>query len=228
MKTSKPFSTISYNSEKFLKAKLDGFVNDGILDFWAFIDHAPEEDEKKAHKHVYFRPSGLISTAYIDNELREQDPENPDKPLKCTLFVSSKFDDWFLYGCHDTAYLASKGQVRKHKYVRSQFASSDDDSFCELIRCIDRSKYVGMERIIDAVENEVPFEMLVRLGQVPIQLINQYKYAYECLCAGVVQRAGRQTHTPKDEEKAFDPVTGELLETPKNSPTKQTKMKTEL
>ena len=34
MKTSKPISTISYNSEEFLKAKLDYLVRSGEIAFW--------------------------------------------------------------------------------------------------------------------------------------------------------------------------------------------------
>ena len=101
MRSAKPFSTISYNSESFLKSKLDELIEDGILDFWAFIDHAPEEDELKAHKHVYFIPSSIVHTDMIKKHLQEFDEKNPDTPLGVTIFSSSKFDDWYLYGCHD-------------------------------------------------------------------------------------------------------------------------------
>ena len=219
MKTARPFSTISYNSESFLKSKLDELVENGVLDFWAFIDHAPEEDELKAHKHVYFIPSTMLQTDYIKKYLQEFDEKNPDKPLGVTIFSSSKFDDWFLYGCHDKAYLASKGQSRKQHYVKSQFVTSNEDHFGELIRCVDRSKYIGMERLVDAVTNGMDFADMVRLGQVPIQLINQYKYAYECITQVTTQRAGRETHTPKEvktEEKSYliDEETGEILHNP--------------
>ena len=222
MRTSKPFSTISYNSESFLKSKLDEMVENGVLDFWVFIEHAPEEDEEKSHKHVYFIPSSIIQTDYIKKHLAEYDPKKPDKPLGVTIFSSSKFDDWFLYGSHDKAYLASKGQSRKYHYVKDQFFTSDSDHFGELIRCVDRSKFVGMERVIDAVNAGMPFQEMVKLGQVPIQLINQYKYAYECIAGCEVNRNGRETHTPKKkpstvtEEKSYliDEETGEIIQNP--------------
>lgn len=219
MRTSKPFSTISYNSESFLKSKLDELIANGILDFWAFIEHAPEEDEAKAHKHVYFIPSSIIETGAIKDCLSEFDPKMPDKPLTCTVFSSSKFDDWYLYGLHDKAYLASKGQTRKYHYVKDQFVTSEYDHFGELVRCVDRSKYIGMEKLVDGVTAGVPFAEMVRLGQIPIQLINQYKYAYECIAGVEVQRAGRTTHTPKPvatEDRAFliDEETGEIIQNP--------------
>ena len=220
MRSARPFSTISYNSESFLKSKLNELIENGILDFWAFIHHAPEEDESKAHKHVYFIPSAIVHTDTIKKYLQEFDKNNPDKPLGVTIFSSSKFDDWYLYGCHDKAYLASKGQSRKHQYVKSQFVTSDEDHLGELVRCVDRSKYIGMERVVDAVVNGMKFEEMVRLGQVPIQLINQYKYAYECIMSVSTQRAGRETHTPKKEIKTeertylIDETTGEILHNP--------------
>jgi hypothetical protein len=229
MRTSKPCSTISYNSENFLRVKLDELVKNRILDFWVFIDHAAEEDEEKAHKHLYIIPGALLDTDVLKEYLAEPDPTHPDKPLNCTIFTSSKFDDWYLYGLHDKAYLSSKGQTRKYHYVKSQFVTSSDEHFSEMVRCVDRSKYIGLERVVDAVENGVPFFEMVRLGQIPIQLINQYQYAYDMLTKATLNRAGRETHTPKYSEeeaaKCFDPVTGELLDIPPNVPTKQTKIK---
>lgn len=220
MRTARPFSTISYNSASFLSSKLNELIYNGILDFWAFIEHAPEEDEAKAHKHVYFIPSSIILTETIKQYLQEFDEKMPDKPLTCTIFSSSKFDDWYLYGCHDKAYLASKGQTRKYHYVKEQFVTSENDHFSELVRCVDRSKYVGMERLIDGVNAGVPFAEMVRLGQIPIQLINQYKYAYECIAGDAVNRAGRETHTPKKEKELYnktyliDEETGEIIHNP--------------
>lgn len=219
MRTSKPFSTISYCKEEFLKERLDELVEDDILDFYSFVYHTAEEDEKKDHAHIYFRPASLMETNYIDKVLRQFDEEHPDKPLKCTIFVSSKFDDWYLYATHDKAYLSKKGQARKHRYVREQFITSDEDFFGEQIRCIDRSQFVGMERVVDAVSAGMQFSEMVRLGQVPIQLIAQYKTAYDLLTGNDVVRNGRETHTPKERSAApaksapflVDEETGEIL-----------------
>lgn len=211
MITSKPFSTISYNTDSFLKDNLNKLVDSGLLDFYAFIHHSAEDDELKDHIHVYFVPSTRMDTRYMKTCLNEFDPKMPDKPLSITICVSSKFDDFYMYALHDSAYLASKGQSRKYHYIKDDFITSDKEHLSELARRIDKSKYVGMQKLVEAVDNGVPFMEMVRLGQIPIQLINQYRYAYECLCSTSVQRAGRETHTPARSAELIDEETGEIL-----------------
>lgn len=216
MRTSKPFSTISYNTESFLKSKLEELRQSGFIDFYAYIEHFPEDDELKVHKHLYIVPSSIISTDFFIERLKEHDPDNPDKPLGCIVCRSSKFADWYMYGVHDKAYLASKGQSRKHYYTEKDFVVSDQIFFREEIHMIDRSKFVGMERLINAVESNVSFSEMVRLGQVPIQLVNQYNYVYECLFRAKTFRADRETHTPKTETVPvfIDKDTGEIVRNP--------------
>ena len=217
MRTARPFSTISYNSESYLKSRLDELVNRRVLDFYAFIEHIAEEDEEKNHFHLYMEPSSIIQTDTITDYLKEDDEKHPDKPLGCIHCKSSKFGDWYMYACHDKAYLMSKGQTRKHHYVQEQFVVSDMLYFREEIHCIDRSKYVGMERIREAVEDGVDFRYMVKMGQIPVQLIKQYEYAYECMSSNSTYRAGRETHTPKvpagkaDKVYLFDEETGEVI-----------------
>ena len=172
-------------------------ITDKWIDFYAFVRHSPEDDELKEHIHLYIVPSTLLQTDYITEHLQEYDSTHPDKPLGCIACKSSKFDDWYMYGLHDKAYLASKGQARKHYYVQQDFVVSDEVYFRDEIHQIDRSKYVGMQRLQDAVMDGITFEYMVATGQVPVQLIRQYEYAYNCLCT---LRGGRTTHTPKDGE----------------------------
>jgi hypothetical protein len=204
LKTSKPFSTITYNTNGFLTVKLDDLVRRRKIAFWAFIEHLPEEDEKKAHKHLYIVPNGQINTDEVGDYLLEHDPEHPDKPLKCMPFNSSKFADWYLYVLHDTAYLASKGQSRKYHYTRDEIVCSDTDFLNEEIHRIDLSKFSKMNALRDAVENGIPFEKLVLNGQIPIHQIFAYQRTYEILNYHSTFRNDRQAHTP------VDPETGEV------------------
>ena len=42
MQTSKPMSTISYNSEKFLKSQLDYLLRSHVIDYYMYIKHIGE------------------------------------------------------------------------------------------------------------------------------------------------------------------------------------------
>ena len=129
MRTSKPCSTISYNTAEFLTRKLNDLIKRGHIDFWCFIEHEPEEDEEKKHKHLYIFPSTLIDTNQLREELKENDVNNPLKPLGCMPFQSSKFADWYLYVVHDSSYLSSKGQARKYHYKDDDIIRSDNAVF---------------------------------------------------------------------------------------------------
>lgn len=201
MRTSRPFSTISYNTTEFLHCKLTELLRRGVLDFWVFIEHLPEDDETKKHKHLYCVPSKLLDTVQFVNELKEVNPLMPlDKPLGCINPRSSKFPDWYLYCLHNKAYLLSKGQKRKHFYSDNDLVTSDVDYLRDLIHQIDFSKLNRTQVIVEAVENNISFETLVRQGRIPIQLINQYRLGYDIISGRLeTYRNDRMTHTPTDE-----------------------------
>lgn len=207
MKTSKPFSTISYNSREFLEVKLNDLVNRRKIAFFGFIEHLPEEDEKKAHKHLYIVPNGQINTDEILDYLLELDPKNPDKPLGCIPFHSSKFTDWYLYSLHDKDYLASKGQSRKYSYKKEEFIVSDSDFFNEEIHRMDLSHLSKVKALRNAVESGVPFEHMLMSGQIPVQQVYAYKQTYDMILNYLdrTHRDGRETHQKIDIE------TGEVI-----------------
>lgn len=206
MKTSKPFSTISYNSSEFLQVKLNSLIIRRKIAFYGFIEHLPEEDEKKAHKHLYIVPNGQINTDEILDYLLELDPKNPDKPLSCIPFHSSKFADWYLYAIHDKDYLASKGQSRKYSYRKEELIVSDSDFLNEEIHCMDLSKLSKVKALRNAAESGVPFEQMLITGQVPVQQVYAYKQTYDMILNYLerTKRNGRESH------QKIDPLTGEF------------------
>lgn len=206
MKTSKPFSTISYNSADFLTVKLNDLVNRRKLAFWAYVEHLPEEDEKKAHKHLYIVPNGQINTDEVLLDiLVEYDPAHPEKPLGCVGVKSSKFYDWYMYSIHDVDYLSSKGQSRKYHYRREEVACSDTDYLNEEIHQMDMSKLSKVKALNEAVRNGVPFEELLMRGQIPVQQVYAFQKTYGMLQTYTI-RNGRDTHQNVDED------TGEILD----------------
>ena len=181
MNTSKPISSISYNSADFLRSRLEEYRRAGLFSFWCFILHLGEGDEcgDKDHFHVYAEPSKRIQTDSIDTS--ELDPFNPDKPLKCISWRSSKFPDWFLYVLHDTGYLSQKGLVKKYHYDVGAFVSSSTEDFIYLSRSVDRLSMSPYHSMLDAIERGYTWQEYVRRGCIPIQLLRQYQIAWDIL-----------------------------------------------
>ena len=70
MQTCKPISTISYNSEEFLKSVLDNLVRTHVIDFYMYIKHIGEIDlfgeQEKDHIHLFLIPNKRINTADLE------------------------------------------------------------------------------------------------------------------------------------------------------------------
>lgn len=194
MRTSKPFSTISYNTEDFLNLRLCELVQRRQIDFFAWVQHYPEEDETKEHKHLYIVPNSRVDTDQVLDCLLEHDPNHPDKPFKCIRPHSSKFADWYLYALHDVTYLASKGQARKYHYVIADVHTSDSDYLLEEVHTIDFAKLNRFAALRDAAFQGVPFEDLLMSGSIPIQQTYAYKQAYDLMANYRTDRAGRDNH----------------------------------
>lgn len=106
MATQKPISTISYNTENFLKEKLDTWVSSHIIQAYQYICHKGEDGDKD-HIHLRIEPNKKLDPMDLLEQLREYQFGNP-KPLGCRPFRPSKEEDWFLYSVHDKQYLSLK------------------------------------------------------------------------------------------------------------------------
>lgn len=178
-------STISYNTDDFLIFKLNELIKNHSIEFWSFINHLPEEDEKKSHKHLFIIPAVSIDTFELSDFLKEIDVVNPLLPPLGTIFWKhSKFVDWYLYALHDIDYLASKGESRMYHYTKSEFVVSDSDYFNELIHSCDFSQYTKHKKLREAVQSDVSFRDLFANGFIPVQQIGQYNLAYNLLKYG--------------------------------------------
>ena len=179
----------------FLVDCLNDLVNRNQIVFFAFVNHFPEEDETKPHKHLYVEPNGLIQTDSLRAYLQELDLSDPlKKPLGVMPFNSSKFADWFLYSSHNAEYLLSKGQSRKYHYQKSDFITNESDYFFEKIATIDWSKYGKVQRFVEKARSGVSFEDMVISGQVPIPHLNQWKSLFEMSNLSGTHRNGRISH----------------------------------
>ena len=199
MKTRMPIATISYNSDNYLILKLQQLQKAKIISTWFFINHIPEDDEKKPHKHVYIEPSKTIQTDDLLDEFIEPNLKEPSKPFKCLHFHSSKFADWYLYALHNKSYLASKGQSRRHHYDRDEIIASDTDELDELIRTIDMTKYSAEFRMMKAIKDGLSFTQFFERGNVPLAQFIQYQKAWDILSQSLTFRGSDgQTHEDND------------------------------
>ena len=51
MKTIKPISTVSWNTDEFLNKTLKKLIDDNIAIFWFYVKHLPESNEGKEHRY---------------------------------------------------------------------------------------------------------------------------------------------------------------------------------
>lgn len=206
MRTSKPFSLISYNTQDFLCNKLNELVQSGLVQFWAFIHHQPENDEKKAHKHLYVIPQKMVDTQRIEKALQEIDINDIlAKPLGAIFPQSSKFGDWYLYGLHDKKYLALKGQKRQFSYNDDAFIVSCQDTFTELKNLIDYTEINRLNDIFEKVESGESLASIIRTSNIPLQLIGHVRQLYYIIATPLeVYRHNRLTHTPRAELRAIE------------------------
>ena len=198
MNTSKPISTISYNTEKYLREKIYYWKQQGFIEYGMWILHQPDVDGDKAHYHVYLQPTKLIQTENLINDSIEIDPnwkpldfygdekekEQHEKKqfLKMTVFKSSEPSNWILYGLHDEAYLTQKGLSRNIHYDVSDIQSTCDDTLLDMLSSAFDFRNNKLEfRIIDAVNKGVSWQDMVKSGMIPIRQIAGARLLYSAL-----------------------------------------------
>lgn len=182
MRTSKPVSTISYNSDEFLRKKIEYWKECGLIEFGMWIRHEPEEDEKKSHCHVFLKPAKLIQTMDLENDSLELDPLNPDKPFKMVSFRVSKESDWVMYAIHDNAYLHEKGLERSHTYAFSDIETTCEDTLTDIISHLQDDRKGRLEyRISDCIARGMTWQQIITSGIVPLRQMAGAKIMYQAI-----------------------------------------------
>lgn len=108
MATKKPISTISYNSESFLKEKLESWIEAHLIQSYMYICHKGEDGDKD-HIHLRIEPNKSLDPMDLSEALQEWQV-GKDKPLGVRPWRPSKEEDWLLYVVHDLDYLRVKYQ----------------------------------------------------------------------------------------------------------------------
>ena len=131
MTTSKPISSISYNTPNFLMKQVYFLRDSSRIDDFRIILHSKEEAFKKDHFHLLLYPSRRLDTSMLDSLFKEPDPQNPDYPLSCLPWRSSEPLNWLLYVLHDEDYLISHPQTMSCGLYGS-FPSPAPSDWCEI------------------------------------------------------------------------------------------------
>lgn len=186
MATSKPISTISYNTDKFLLARLGELLESGKISAWFAMPHDGEkvDDEAcgKPHIHLLLLPNKCLDLMQVTNHFVEFDPQNAKLPLKCMPFRTSKISDWILYSLHDKDYLFTKGMTKEFTYDFSEFWASDVDFlsmlYVEAKQSLKTNPALRMQRSADS---GLSFGDLVRSGAISVQQIKNCELYYQYL-----------------------------------------------
>lgn len=106
MATQRPIATISYNTEAFLKEKLEQWLKAHKISAYLYICHKGEDGDKD-HIHLRIEPNKKLDPMDLSEELKEYILGN-DKPLGVRPWRPAKEEDWILYALHDKVYLNAK------------------------------------------------------------------------------------------------------------------------
>lgn len=172
MATQKPISTISYNTEPFLREKLDGLIKSHAIQAYQYIKHKGEDGDKD-HIHLRIEPNKRIDPMAIQDLLREFLMNN-DKPLACLPFRPSKEEDWFLYAVHDPDYLkikykgGEKGEKLPYKWQDIK-ASEYYDVEVAFLRARQHLEHTSAS-IVSRIQNGEKPVSLISMGENPYMI----------------------------------------------------------
>lgn len=174
MGTQRPLSTISYNSKEFLIMKLNELYQAHTINRWYFIEHKPEEDEKKNHFHVFMMPNKRVDMMELKEFFDESDPDH-GKPRCCIAFHYSDLDEWMLYAIHYEPFLTYKHESRIYHYEAQEI-----EAFCELSLADDFhhalhcSRFAQQNQMLTTIKDYrfCPADLILD-GHIPLSMASQ-------------------------------------------------------
>lgn len=183
MQTSKPISTISYNTIPFLRSVLDMLIRSHKIDYYMFIPHIGEIDQfgekEDDHVHLFVIPNKRVNTADLGDYFIEPDPNNT-LPLKCITWETSKSDDWILYCLHDEKYLLSKFETRQIHYKYTDLVGSDVQDLRRKYRMAYQSSgYAKACNLYEYARSGGTLNDLMRIGAIPVNQIEAYSFFFK-------------------------------------------------
>lgn len=128
MATSRPISTISYNTLPFLRSRLEVLISNHKIQAYMYIFHKGEDGDKD-HVHLRIVPNTRLDPMELTEFFKEPDLHFPqNKPLGVRPWRPSQEEDWLLYAVHDKSYMKLKYSDDPHEkleYKDSDIVVSD-------------------------------------------------------------------------------------------------------
>lgn len=167
----------------FFENCIKRLYREGIIDWCYWIRHNADTDDTKSHIHFVLKPSKRVDCNKLRLYFVELVSDSDCPPLCCTSkwFFTSSLDDWLLYCVHDIGYLSSKGLHRNYHYGFDDFRATDYDALRVDWTQIDRTKFLRLQYLEDAVRQHIPFVELVQQGVIPIGQRAQYEMQFTAL-----------------------------------------------
>lgn len=180
--TKLPQSTISFNTEPYLRQVLDSLVSSCKIQSYMYIEHQPEEDTKKSHIHLLVVPSSVLNPVVFRKEFIETSFGNRD--LGCLPFKTSKLCDWLLYAIHYEPYLFSKGLVRTFTYNLNDIVTNEPFEYVEQIFSEAREGLTTsrIDSFLSRAMSGASFGDLMAEGLVPPNQVIFYDKLYRSKC----------------------------------------------
>lgn len=184
MSVTSPFGFISYNSRDFLQRTLQTFINDGKFIRCACWYHESTGTEKN-HFHCWVEPAVPIEVTTLAENFVELDEEGNQQSIAIRPRCRSKWNDAYLYGIHDSDYLASKGLIRElvniktdmHIYLGDFKADIAEAEFYLNKSCL--APYARLKKLV--CEGKTLEEVYILL-RIPFAQLNSVKNAYRDIC----------------------------------------------
>lgn len=193
MQTSKLISTISFNTSAFLRGRCFDLVRQGLIEYAYWIEHKPEEDEKKSHFHVLIKPNKRLDTSALRNVFVEV-VAGEDKPRGVLPFQTSKTADWLQYAIHDIGYLIQKGQDRRWHYDRADVQSTDPENLEEDWRGLVGGANALVPRLEAMAKAGQSWKEVLSSNFLPVNQLFQYKEIFFAFKDPKTARGGHYDH----------------------------------
>lgn len=163
MATSRPISSISYNTRSFLMEKLNDLYNRHIISNALVMFHKGEDGDKD-HAHFRLELNTRVDPMTLRDEFKELD-SNHAKPLWIRPFRFSKEEDFILYVIHDQHYLKTVygiDKCEKLPYDWHEIISLDgDDVGIAYLRAKAKQKHTGVSIAKSLQTGSSPLDLIL-------------------------------------------------------------------